>query len=307
MLTGGGQLRQNDVHPVRAALWMLGAVASFSLMAVAGRELAGSLDTFEIMMYRSFVGIVIVGALGFWAGTLHEINTSRFRLHLTRNLFHFAGQNLWFYAVALIPFAQLFAFEFSVPLWVALLAPFFLAERLTPVRILVVCIGFIGILLVAKPGAVGLNAGVIAAFLCAFGFAGAFIATKLLARTASTTCILFWLTVMQAILGLLCTGYDGDIALPDRTTLPLVLLVGVAGLLAHYCITTALKLAPAVIVTPMDFVRLPLIAVVGWVYYNEPLDMLTIVGVLIVLAANFGNIFVEHRQKTRTPTAEPQR
>ena len=112
-------------NPVRAALWMLGAVIAFSSMAVAGREMASELDTFEIMMYRSFIGLIIVLVVGGIAGTLSQINRARLGLHFIRNSSHFVGQNLWFYAVALIPFAQLFAFEFSTPLWVAILAPIF--------------------------------------------------------------------------------------------------------------------------------------------------------------------------------------
>ena len=285
-------------NPVKAALWMLGAVVSFSSMAVAGREMASELDTFEIMMYRSVIGVVIVLIIGGLAGTLHQISKQRFGLHLILNLSHFSGQNLWFYAVALIPFAQLFAFEFSTPLWVAILAPIFLAEKLTKVRIMAAIIGFIGILIVAQPGTISVGPGIIAAALCALGFAGAYIATKLLARTESITCIMFWLTVMQLVLGIACAFYDGDVAIPSLGAMPLVVLVGVAGLLAHYCITSALKLAPAVIVSPMDFLRLPVMAFIGAIFYNEGLNIWVILGAVIIFAANFWNIWEEGRQKS---------
>ena len=282
-------------NPVKAALWMLGAAASFTSMAIAGREIAHELDTFEIMMYRSFIGIIIVMTVASFSKTLHQVNRRHLGLHFIRNLSHFTGQNLWFYAVALIPFAQLAAFEFSTPLWVALLAPFFLAERLTKVRLLAAAIGFMGILIVARPGTMTLDSGTIAAALCAVGFAGAMISTKLLSRTASTTCILFWLTVMQAILGVIFAGFDGDIALPSASTLPRVILVGFAGLFAHYCITTALQYAPAVVVSPMEFVRLPVITAIGLWFYQEALDGWVILGALLVFGGNFINIYWEHR------------
>lgn len=283
-------------NPLKAALWMLGAAASFTSMAIAGREMAHELDTFEIMMYRSFIGIIIVMAVAFFSKTLHQISRRHLGLHFIRNLSHFTGQNLWFYAVALIPFAQLAAFEFSTPLWVALLAPFFLAERLTKVRLLAAAIGFVGILMVAKPGSVTLNPGTIAAALCAIGFAGAMISTKLLSRTESTTCILFWLTVMQVIMGVIFAGFDGDIALPGASTLPGVIVVGFAGLFAHFCITTALQYAPAVIVSPMDFIRLPVMALVGMLWYQEMLDGWVILGAVLVFSGNFINIYSEHRR-----------
>jgi drug/metabolite transporter (DMT)-like permease len=249
------------------------------------------------MMYRSFIGLIIVLVIGGIAGTLSQINRARLGLHFIRNSSHFVGQNLWFYAVALIPFAQLFAFEFSTPLWVAVLAPIFLAEKLTKVRVMAALLGFIGILIVAQPGTITIGPGIIAAAFCAIGFAGAYITTKLLSRTESITSIMFWLTLMQLVLGVICAAYDGDVAIPSMSALPLVILVGCAGLLAHYCITSALKLAPAVIVSPMDFLRLPVMAFIGATFYNEGLNIWVILGALIVFAANFWNIWEEGRQK----------
>jgi len=290
-------------NPIKAALWMLGAVASFTSMAVAGREMASELDTFEIMMYRSLIGLAIVLTVGSVAGTLSQINRQRLGLHFIRNTSHFVGQNLWFYAVAIIPFAQLFAFEFSTPLWVALLAPLFLAEKLTKVRLMAALLGFTGILIVAQPGTITIGPGVIAAALCAIGFAGAYITTKLLSRTESITSIMFWLTLIQLVLGFICAAYDGEIAVPSVTALPFVVLVGCAGLLAHYCITSALKIAPAVIVSPMDFLRLPVIAMIGAIFYDEAINMWVIVGAATVFAANFWNIWEEGRQKTKQADA----
>ncbi|PWQ96064.1 DMT family transporter [Leucothrix pacifica] len=290
-------------NPTKAALWMLGAVASFTSMAVAGREMASELDTFEIMMYRSLIGLAIVLTVGSVAGTLSQINRQRLGLHFIRNASHFVGQNLWFYAVAIIPFAQLFAFEFSTPLWVALLAPLFLAEKLTKVRLMAALLGFTGILIVAQPGTITIGPGVIAAALCAIGFAGAYITTKLLSRTESITSIMFWLTLIQLVLGFICAAYDGDIAVPSLSALPFVVLVGCAGLLAHYCITSALKIAPAVIVSPMDFLRLPVIAMIGAIFYDEAINMWVIVGAVTVFAANFWNIWEEGRQKTKQADA----
>ena len=80
--------------PLKATVWMIGAMASFSLMAVSGRELATSLNTFEIMLYRSIIGLLIVLVVGFFSKTLTEIRCDRLGLHLFRNLAHFSGQNL---------------------------------------------------------------------------------------------------------------------------------------------------------------------------------------------------------------------
>ena len=281
---------------IQAAIWMTGTIVSFSAMAVSGREISFELDTFEIMMYRSIIGLIIVLLLAKLFKTHREISTQNLSLHFYRNLSHFTGQNLWFYALTLIPFAQLFAFEFSVPLWVMLAAPFLLGECLTNIRIISILIGFIGILIVTRPWLAGLAPGIIPAALCAIGFACSVIFTKQLTQKVSITCILFWLTSMQLLMAVICAGYDGDISLPSSSNFIWIIIIGIGGLLAHFCITKALQLAPATVVTPIDFCRLPVIAAIGYVFYNEALDIFIIGGAIIIFIANYINIWSETKK-----------
>ena len=281
---------------IQAAIWMTGTIISFSAMAVSGREISFELDTFEIMMYRSIIGLIIVLLLAKLFKTHREISTQNLSLHFYRNLSHFTGQNLWFYALTLIPFAQLFAFEFSVPLWVMLAAPFLLGERLTNIRIISILVGFIGILIVTRPWLAGLAPGIIPAALCAIGFACSVIFTKQLTQKVSITCILFWLTSMQLLMAIICAGYDGDISLPSSSNFIWIIIIGIGGLLAHFCITKALQLAPATVVTPIDFCRLPVIAAIGYVFYNEALDIFIIGGAIIIFIANYINIWSETKK-----------
>ena len=215
-------------------------------------------------------------------------------------MFHFSGQNLWFYAITVVPLAQVFALEFTSPLWVMLLSPLILGERLTRTRALAAIIGFVGILVVTRPSPETFNFGLLTAALAAIGFAGSAVFTRRLTRTEAITCILFYLTVMQAVLGLICAGWDGDIALPAAASWPWVFVIAVAGLVAHFCLTTALGLAPATVVMPIDFVRLPVIALVGVAIYAEPLDPFVLVGAILIFAANYYNIWHETRPVTKT-------
>ena len=275
---------------------MSGTVVSFTCMAVAGREASFELDTFELMTYRSLAGLLIVVCLAALSGRLNRISTAGLGLHATRNVMHFAATNLWLYAVATIPLAQVFTFEFSTPIWAAIMAPFFLRERITVSRVMTLALGFLGILIVARPGFVEMSPGVHAAMLCAVGFAGAAVATRLLVRQADVISVLFWMSAMQSVFSVVLAGYDGDFALPSLTTaLPLIVLA-VAGVTAHYCLTVALKLAPAVVVMPFDFVRLPLIILVGYLLYSETVDIFIIAGGIIILSANYLNIRNEARQ-----------
>jgi len=280
-----------------AALWMSGSIVSFTLMAIAGRSLAGHLDTFELMFWRSIIGVIIVLTIGSAVGTLKQVNTRDFRKHVLRNLAHFIGQNLWFFALPLIPLAQVFALEFTVPVWVMIFAALFLGEKMTPTRLFSVALGFSGILLVARPDTATISAGFIAAALAAVAFAATTILTKQMTSRDSITKIMFWLVVMQAVFGLVTAGYDGHITLPSAQTAPWLILVGICGLLAHFCIARALTVAPAMIVSPIDFARLPIIVVVGIILYDEPLQWTAIIGAVIIFAANYLNIITESRKK----------
>ncbi len=284
---------------IKAALWMSGAIGSFTAMAIAGRAVSFELDTFEIMMFRSFVGIVLVLSIAGTAGTLHQITRRHLGLQAIRNLCHFTGQNLWFFALTMIPLAQLFALEFTSPLWVLLLSPLLLGERLTRPKVLAALVGFAGVLIVVRPDFNALNIGVICAAASAIFFAGTAIATRKLTRTETITCILFYLTVMQAGFGIIAAGYDGDIALPSAASVPWLILIGCAGLLAHFCLTTALSLAPASVVMPIDFVRLPVIAVIGAMFYSEAIDLWIFVGAALIFGANYANIRLENRRVTK--------
>lgn len=290
---------------LKAAIWMTGAIASFTAMAIGGRAVSETLNTFEIMLFRSLIGLVIVLTLATLAGTRHEINKDRIGLHFIRNAAHFTGQNLWFYALPLVPLTQLFALEFTTPIWVIILAPLILKERLTWVGIAAAIIGFFGVLLVARPEASPIGIGFFSAAGCAVFFAITAILTRMLTRTETITCIMFFLTLSQAIFGAIMLavvppiadifdmtifGLTGAITWPPLLVWPWVVLIGIAGLLAHFCLTTALSLAPASIVMPMDFVRLPIIAVIGMVFYAEPISIFVLLGAVLIFGANYLNI-----------------
>ena len=290
----------NDAgRPLVAAAWMTGAVLSFSSMAIAGRALSSELSSFEMMMYRSFIGLAIVLAFGTVTGKLREVRFDRLRLHLLRNTGHFIGQNLWFTALPLITLAQVFALEFTSPIWVVILAVLFAGEKLTRTRMLAVLLGFAGAMLVARPGIGGDPFGLTLAALSAIAFAVSIVSTRMLTRTETTLGVLFWLTVMQAVMGVITTGWDGEVAWPSAEAWPWVTLIGCAGLLAHTCVTKALSVAPAIVVTPMDFARLPAIAVVGALFYSEALNIWVMLGALLIFAGNYANVLFETR-KTHT-------
>lgn len=279
----------------KAVLWMIGALVSFSLMAIAGREATKLLPTMEVMLWRSIFGaIVLYGVVRFNGLRVADMRSERMGLHVLRSVVHFGAQYAWLYALLLIPLAELFALEFTAPLWVAVLAPLVLGERLTAARIIAALIGFAGALIVVRPSGAGLSLGSSLALLSAVGFASAMMATKALTRTDGTMKILFWMNVMQSVIGLVA-NYRG-MHLPTGAAWGWLTIVCIVGLTAHFALAQAFKHADAIIVAPMDFMRVPLIAVVGSAFYNEPLQPLVLIGGAFVLAGNAINVWAEKRR-----------
>lgn len=286
-------------RPMIAALWMCGSIVSFISMAIAGRAVAGVHDTFEIMTWRSLIGLGIVLALGRASGQLGQISTRRLPAHLVRNVFHFSGQNLWFYALTQISLAQVFALEFTSPVWVILLSPLILGERITRPRAIAAILGFVGVLIVVRPGAVPLSPGLMAAAGCAIGFAVSTLMTRDMAKSGEgVISIMFWLTLMQFCFALVLSLWDGQTTLPTAQTIPWLGVIGIAGVGAHYCLTRALGLAPAGFVAPIDFIRLPMIALMGAAFYGEHLDPAVLIGALVIFCGNWINIRAQTRATT---------
>ena len=278
--------------PVRAALWMCGALLTFSLMAVAVRELSRTMGTFEILFMRSGVSLVLVLAMLPYFG-LAPLRTQRFGLHVMRNLFHFGGQFSWVYAIGLLPLATVFAIEFTMPVWTALLAMLILGERLNRGRVVMLVMGVAGILIILRPGVAEVSPAALVMLAGAFAYGATMVATKRLAGGESALAILFYMSLVQAPIALL-PALSGWVA-PTLADAPWIIATGACGLIAHFCLTRAFRIADATLVAPIDFLRLPLIAVIGMALYGEPLESATFVGAVVIFAGTYYSIRRESR------------
>jgi drug/metabolite transporter (DMT)-like permease len=279
----------------RVVFWMAGTLLSFSVIAVAIRALAGTLSLFEILTVRSAIGLTILLAIVALRPQLRAaLLPRRMGLHLARNTVHFLSQYAWALSVTLLPLATVFALEFTMPAWTTLLAVALLGERLTPSRIAALVLGLLGVLVIMRPGLETFRPAALWVLAAAFGYALANVATKKLTATESTFAIIFWMNVMQFPMGL--AGSDPSfIARLDGAMLLPALGIGLAGLASHYCLTNAFHAADASVVVPLDFLRMPLIAVVGWLLYAEPFDPYVFLGAGLIVVGVLWNLHAELR------------
>src|SRR5471032_1896457 len=180
-----------------------------------------------------------------------------------------------------------------MPGWTALLAVWLLHERLTPSRIGVIVLGLIGVLVILRPGIASFNPAAFLVLAAAFGYAITMITTKQLTMTETTFGIVFWMAVIQFPVSLIGSDLTVFFHLEARHILPAI-GVGIAGLTSHYCLTNAFRSGDATLVVPLDFMRIPLIAVVGWAFYGEALDIFVLLGALIIVAGVLWNLRSEH-------------
>ena len=192
----------------------------------------------------------------------------------------------------MLPLATVFALEFTMPGWTALLAVWLLHEKMTPSRAGVIVFGLIGVLVILRPGIASFNPAAFIVLAAAFGYAITMIITKQLTATETTLGIVFWMAVIQLPPSLLGSDPMVFFHLGTRHILPAI-GIGLAGLTSHYCLSNAFRAGDATLVVPMDFMRIPLIAVVGWAFYGERLDLFVLLGALIIVAGVLWNLRAE--------------
>ncbi|PKF57629.1 EamA family transporter [Alteromonadales bacterium alter-6D02] len=263
---------------------MSGTLVSFCLMAVSARELGDSIDTFQLLFYRSAIGLTIITLLIIGLGQLKQLKTQRITAHFIRNSFHLAGQYGWFVGISLLPLAQVFTLEFTVPLWSALLAWFWLNERLSLAKTISIMMGLIGVVVITQPNLDSDSNAVFIVLLSAIAYAFAHVLTKSLTRTESALTILFYMCLLQLpIAGAFAVT---DWRQPSSSDWLWIIIISLTALSAHYCMSHALKCSDVATVMMIDFLRLPMIAVLGALLYGEGLTMSLLCGGVVMLLGN---------------------
>jgi drug/metabolite transporter (DMT)-like permease len=272
----------------KAALWIAGWLALMLIVTVAGREATRELNVFQIMEVRTILGFFMLYPLIRLNGGFAAMKTSRPLQHIARNLVHYAAQLGWFFALTLIPLAQVVSIEFTMPIWTAILAASFLGERMTVWKIAAIVLGVVGVVVIVRPATGEINPGQMIALGAAVGFGISIAMMKSLTRTETTLTIIFWMQVIQAVAGFIPALYVW--IWPSAYAWGWMVVIAFCGTFSHYCMARAMLYADATVVVPMDFLRVPLTAAAGWLLYSERLDMFTVLGAALILTGNLLNL-----------------
>lgn len=271
-----------------AALWMSGWLSMMLVMVVAGREATRDLNVFQLMELRASVAFLLLTPIIIRNGGFATLKTSRLTQHIARNTVHYGAQLGWFFALTLIPIGQVVALEFTMPIWTAILAASFLGERITSWKAFAIALGIVGVVIIVRPATGEINPGQLIALAAAVGFGISMALVKSLMRTESALAVIFWMTVVQWTAGFVPTLFVWT--WPSAVVWVWVVVIAICGTFSHYCLANAMRYADATIVVPMDFLRVPLTATVGWLVYAERLDLYTVLGAALILMGNLLNL-----------------
>lgn len=265
--------------PVQGALYMTAAALGFALMNVLVRVGSGELDPLQIAFLRN------VFALAFLLPWLQRVGLAALRtrrpgLHVGRAVLGLAAMITWFTALSLLPLAEAVALNFTVPLFATAGAALVLGEVVRRRRWTATVLGFLGVLVILRPGAEALAPAAALPVLAALLMAASALAVKSLSRTDNAT-------AMVVIMHLLLTPLSLVPAMfvwrwPSWGTLALMVLLGLVATLAHLALTRAYTKADASAVMPFHYAQLPLVALLGYLLFGEVPDPWTWAGAAVI-------------------------
>ena len=292
-------LPRSETSPVLlAAFWMVGTLTSLLTMAIAARELSDTITTVQMITVRNAVSFIIICFL-LQAGGWRQLQTQQPVTHFVRAVSHLVAQYAWIFGIAAIPITEVFALEFTGPVWTVVIASVLLGEKLNRFRVLTLVMGVIGVLVILRPGFRDPDPVMFIVIFSALCFALANVLTKKLVAGNSPLNIIFYVCVIQFLITVIPTLSVWVAPAPLEWLWMSVM--GVVSITAHYSFARAFSYADAMVVIPMDFLRLPLAAILGWILYREGLDLFVVAGALIMFAGNFINVLAEKKLLAQKP------
>lgn len=266
---------------LKGIAWLMLSMPCFQVMNVILRHVATDLPVVETVFFRNFFGFIVLLPWLLRSGT-GVLKSRRPGVHVIRAGCHVAGISFWVWGLTLIPFAQATALQFTAPIFVVIGAVAFLGEPSSTRRWLAVAIGFVGALIILRPGLVAVSTGAMAVLAAALLLGASKMLTKLVSRVDSTFTTVFYFNVLMAILSLLPTLFIWQT--PTAEQLALLLLTALVGAVAHIAITRAITHADLSALQPFEFVTLLWAAGLGLMLFGEVPDIWIFVGAAVIVA-----------------------
>ena len=275
---------------VQATLLMLAAMAFFTSMSVFIRLSAQEVDSFVVVFFRNFLAVVLLAP---WLARVgwNGLRVQRWGLVVSRSLFNVAGMAAGFTAITLIPLAQATALGFTAPLWTTLGAVLILGEVIRARRIAALVVGFIGVIVVLRPGFETLSTGALLALSNAFLLAITTLIVKRLTDTERPEAIVAWMVILQSPLSLILAAFVWT--WPSPITWVWLFCLAGAGTIGHVCWTRAVQLAEVSQLQPLEFTKLPLVALLGFLIFAEIPTVWTWFGGAVIFASTF---YISYRE-----------
>ncbi|MCD9046573.1 DMT family transporter [Luteimonas sp. MHLX1A] len=290
--------------PARAALLMLGSTMLFALMVIAIRLASESLHTFEIAFFRNFFGLVAALPLLLRPGRgLAFLRTTQLPRYVVRCVIGVASMFCGFWAIGHLPLAQAVSLSYSTPIFVTIAAVLFLGETVRARRWTAVALGFVGVLVILRPGTGEFTPGMLVAVAAAVLSGIVAIQIKELSRTEPADRIVIWTTLFWVPMSFLPALVVWE--WPQGIVWLWVIAAGVLGTGGHMLWTRALKIGEVSALTPISFMQLPVVALFGWLLFGQTVDRWTAIGAGIILAANAYIAHREARLARRSATTAP--
>ena len=287
--------------PVRAALLMLGSTMFFGLMVVAIRLASASLHAFEIAFFRNFFGLLVALPLLLRHGP-GFLRTTQFPRYLFRCLIGMCSMLAGFWAISHLPLAQAVSLSYSTPLFVTIAAAALLGEQVRARRWTAVILGFIGVLVIVRPGTAEFSTNALVAVLAAVLSSIVAIQIKQLSATEPADRIVIYTTLLWVPMSLVPALFVWH--MPQGIAWLWLVLCGVLGTIGQLFWTRALKLGEVSALTPISFTQLPVVTLAGWLLFDETIDGMTLLGAAIILTATF---YIAHREAVLARKAASQK
>jgi drug/metabolite transporter (DMT)-like permease len=285
---------------VQAAIIATVAMVLFSVVPPSVRLLSDTMSSWQIVFIRAVFGTIGIGLFFLWTG-LHKLKSRQMKVHVVRSTFNFVGMVMWFWALAHIELAKGIAIHFTMPLFIVLFAVIFLRERIGLYRLIAMLVGFGGVLIILRPGALDTGLPELAILSSAALYGGAVVFLKKVVADETPAAVTFYTNLFMA-LGCLVPTVILWAPLTAADILP-VLGLSVCGLFAPFMVAVALRKADASMIAAFDFLRLPFTALFGFLLFAEVPDEFVWLGAAVIFASTY---FIARREaKKQTPANRP--